>query len=102
MAGSRGPAHNLHERPVMPAPQTPFEHEFRNNLVGSYRALAARHGLNTYPVCLYEGRHCYVTGSYRLKPRGRHAYNVLTVWFCDDGSCQQIPAGKFNKAVKAT
>jgi len=84
----------------MPAPQTPFVHEFQNNLVGKYTALAAVHGLNTYPVSMYEGRHCYVTGSYRVKPKGRHAYNVVTVWFCDDGSVQQIPAGKFNKAVK--
>ena len=84
----------------MTAPQTPFMHEFRNNLVGRYTALAARHGLNIYQVTTYDGRYCYVTGSYRLKPVGRKAYNVYTVWFCDDGSCKQIPAGKFNKAAR--
>lgn len=84
----------------MPAPQTPVVRDLHNNLVGHYKALSAVHGLNTYPVAEYEGRHCYVTGSHRVKPAGRSAYTSLTVWFCDDGSCQQIPAGKFNKAIR--
>jgi hypothetical protein len=86
---------------VSPAVKTPFLHTFRNNLVGEYKAMAVTHGLNTYAVSVYEGRPCYVTGSHRISRRGqgRSAYNSYSVHFLD-GSCQQIPAGKFNKAVK--
>jgi hypothetical protein len=82
--------------------KTPFLHTFRDNLNGEWQAMAVTHGLNTYPLAMYKGRPCYVTGSQRISRRqqGRTAYNSVSVHFLD-GSCQQIPAGKFNKAVKA-
>lgn len=86
---------------MQPAAKTPFLATFRDNLNGEWKAMAVVHGLNTYALAMYEGRPCYVTGSQRISRRnqGRSAYNSYSVHFLD-GSCQQIPAGRFNKAVK--
>lgn len=78
-----------------------FVKEFKNVDGAAYKALAVTHGLNTYPVAVYEGRKCYVTDAYRVSGgKGRGHHTRLTVHFIDDGSVQSIPAGRFNSKAK--
>lgn len=84
----------------MTAMQT-FVHEFISP-INRYKALAVRQGFVTIPVHIYEDRQCCVLGEIRTRRRkGWGYYNILHVKFVDDGSTAMIPAGKFNKAVKA-
>jgi hypothetical protein len=79
-------------------------HEFpKTSCAPACKALAVRHGLVMLPVALYEGRQCCVISDTRISRRSqyRSAYNSLTVQFLDDGSLQQIPAGRFAQKAKS-
>lgn len=66
-----------------------------------YPALVAVHGFNDYPVCVLDGRQCYVTKTSRVfGGKGRNCHDRYTVHFLDDGSVQTIPAGRFNKSAR--
>jgi len=79
-----------------------FQHTFPATPVRqAYTALAARVGLNAYPVVSYEGRNCVVVGEQRIfNKRGGCYFNSLSVRFID-GAIEQIPAGRFNTKAKA-
>lgn len=88
----------------MPAVPT-FMHTFPGNAVRpASTQLAAMHGLNIYPVGIYDGRECIVIDqqriarTYRGKPGAAHT--SYSVKFLDTGSVENIPAGKFNRKVR--
>lgn len=74
---------------------------FKNTDGTAYQAPAVIHGLNTYPVALFEGRLCYATSSFRIAARpGRYAHNRLNVFFLDDGSAMTVSAGRWTMKAK--
>ena len=81
----------------------PYVATFEDRLNGgSYPALAVDYGLNRYPVSVYEGRLCCVTGQERVwGGKGRNYHDRYSVHFLDDGSVRSIPAGRFNNGAKA-
>jgi len=67
----------------------------------AYEALAVRHGLNAYPVVVFEKRRCYVFNSFRcFGGRGRGYHNRVQIKFVDNGELRTVPAGEFNKKAK--
>lgn len=79
-----------------------FMHTFpATNVSLSYEALSVRHGLNVYPVSVFEGRQCYVFGSFRCHGgKGRNYHNRLQVKFLDNCELRTIPAGEWAKKAK--
>lgn len=77
-----------------------FVHEFKSP-INCYKALAVRHGFNTYPVAVFEGRQCYVTEGYRtrINRRGYSYHNRVIVHFLD-GEVRSVPAGEWAKKAK--
>jgi hypothetical protein len=77
-----------------------FVHEFVSP-INRYKAIAVKHGLNVYPVALFEGRQCYATASNRVwGGKGRNYHSRLTVYFLDNGECRSIPAGLWGRKAK--
>jgi hypothetical protein len=80
----------------------PFMHTFSKTPVSpAYEALAARHGLNTYQVAVFEGRQCYVFNSFRcFGGKGRGYHNRVQVKFLDNDEIRTMPAGEWAKRAK--
>lgn len=86
---------------VTPAIET-FMHTFPATPVSpAYEALAVRHGFNTYPVVVFEGRQCYAFNTFRCSGgKGRAYHNRVQVKFIDNGELRSIPGGEFAKKAK--
>ncbi len=86
----------------MPDALKPVLHIFPANPCRSaYEALAVQHGLNFYPVAVFEGRQCYVHNSYRVHGgKGRGYHDRVAVRFLDTGEHRSVPAGEWAKKAK--
>jgi hypothetical protein len=86
------------------APIETFTYTFPATAISpAYQALAVRHGLNVYPVALFEGRQCYAFGSFRCwGGKGRNYHNRMQIKFLDDGEMRTVPGAEWAKKAKAS
>lgn len=79
-----------------------FLHTFPKTPVSpAYEALAVRHGLNVYPVLVFEGRQCYCFNSFRcFGGKGRGYHNRVQIKFLDNGEVRSVPGAEFAKKAK--
>ena len=80
-----------------------FMHTFPATPISpAYEHLAARHGLNTYPIAMFEGRECYLFNSFRcFGGKGRGYHNRVQITFVDNGETRTMPAGEWAKKARA-